>query len=65
MADGFEEAGRRVAPGFAGLILLEATRQAYARVRPRGAAATVPATPVLQPAPATRGGALAPHDERR
>jgi SAM-dependent methyltransferase len=62
-ADGFEEIGRRVAPGFAGLILLDATRQAYARVRPRGAVATVPATSALQPAAATRGGALAPHRE--
>ena len=58
MADGFEEVGRRIAPGFAGLILLEATRQAYARVRPKGATAAVPASAALQPAPATRGGAL-------
>ncbi|WP_125256119.1 class I SAM-dependent methyltransferase [Brevundimonas fluminis] len=57
-ADGFEEIGRRVAPGFAGLILLEATRQAYARVRPSGAVATVPVTPGLQPAPAARGARL-------
>lgn len=63
MADGFEEAGRRLAPGFAGLILLEATRQAYARVRPRGAVATSPVTPALRPAPATRGGALASRHE--
>jgi SAM-dependent methyltransferase len=54
-ADGFEQVGRRVAPGAAGVILLEATRQAYARVLPGGAVATVPVrTPALQPQPATR-----------
>jgi len=42
-------------PGAAGVILLEATRQAYARIRPGGAVATVPVlTPSLQPQPATR-----------
>lgn len=62
-ADGFEEVGRRVAPGVAGLILLEATRQAYARVRPSGAVAPAPATRGLQPAPAARGARLAARDE--
>ncbi len=54
-ADGFEQVGRRVAPGAAGVILLEATRQAYARVHP--GTATAPATvraPALQPQPASR-----------
>lgn len=55
LADGFEHVGRRVAPGFAGVILLEATRQAYARVRPSGHGARVRvATGSLQPQPATR-----------
>ena len=36
LADGFEQVGRRITPGAAGLILLEATRQAYARIRPSG-----------------------------
>lgn len=55
LADGFEHVGRRVAPGFAGVILLEATRQAYARARPSGHGARVRvATGTLQPQPATR-----------
>ncbi len=56
MADGFEQIGRRIAPGAAGVILLEATRQAYARIRPSGAAQRVRVeAPGLQPQPATRG----------
>ncbi len=54
-ADGFEQIGRRVMPGAAGVILLEATRHAYARVHPGGA--TAPAAvlaPALQPQPASR-----------
>lgn len=55
LADGFEQVGRRVLPGAAGVILLEATRQAYARVRPGGATAPVPAlAPALHPQPASR-----------
>ena len=54
-ADGFEQVGRRVLPGAAGVILLEATRQAYARVHPGGAVATAPVlAPALQPQPASR-----------
>jgi len=53
LADGFEQVGNRLMPGAAGVILLEATRQAYARIRP--AAATAPAmASSLQPVPATR-----------
>ncbi len=55
LADGFEQVGKRVLPGAAGVILLEATRQAYARIRPGGA--TAPATalaPSLQPQPLGR-----------
>ena len=54
-ADGFEQIGRRVLPGAAGVILLEATRQAYARVHPGGAVATAPVlAPALNPQPASR-----------
>ena len=55
LADGLEQIGRHVMPGAAGVILLEATRQAYARVRPGGAVATVPVrTSALAPQPASR-----------
>jgi hypothetical protein len=51
-------------PGAAGVILLEATRQAYARIRPGGAVATVPVmTPAMQPQPASRSARDRPdHD---
>ncbi|HYC98253.1 class I SAM-dependent methyltransferase [Brevundimonas sp.] len=53
--DGFEQIGRRVMPGAAGVILLEATRQAYARVHPGSATAPVTVlTPALHPQPASR-----------
>lgn len=71
LADGFEQIGKRIIPGAAGVILLEATRQAYARIRPGGAVATVPVrTQALQPQPASRssrdlsGGDLAGSRER-
>lgn len=55
LADGLEQIGKHVLPGAAGVILLEATRQAYARARPGGAVATAPvARPALQPQPASR-----------
>lgn len=55
LADGLEQIGRHVMPGAAGVILLEATRQAYAHARPGGAVATVPVrAPTLQPQPASR-----------
>ncbi len=56
LADGLEHVGRRLAPGTAGVILLEATRQAYARIQ-GGAGATVQALsplPALRPQPAGR-----------
>lgn len=57
LADGFEQIGKRIMPGAAGVILLEATRREYARIRPGGAVATVPVmTPALQPQPANRSG---------
>jgi SAM-dependent methyltransferase len=52
LADGFEQVGRRIAPNTAGVILLEASRQAYARIRPSGLAQRVPARPALTPQPA-------------
>ena len=55
LADGFEQVGRRILPGAAGVILLEATRQAYARVHPGAAAVAAPVrAPALQPQPASR-----------
>lgn len=54
-AEGFEQVGRRIMPGAAGLILLEATRQAYARVRPSAAAvASLEAAEAAAPQPAAR-----------
>jgi SAM-dependent methyltransferase len=60
-AEGFEQAGSRLWPGFAGLVLMEAVKQTYA-VKPKGHRARVRVRPVLAPAPA--GGApisQAPH----
>ena len=55
LADGFEQVGRRLMPGAAGVVLLEATRQAYARIRPGTATAPVAAlNPALQPQPSSR-----------
>ena len=54
LADGFEQVGRRVLPGAAGVILLEATRQAYARVHPGSAVADARVlAPALRPQPAS------------
>ncbi|RZJ18307.1 MAG: methyltransferase domain-containing protein [Brevundimonas sp.] len=55
MADGLEQIGRRLIPGAAGVILLEATRHAYARARPVGQTRRVRGeTPGLTPQPAGR-----------
>lgn len=55
MADGFEQIGRRIVPGAAGVILMEATRQAYARIMPGAAAERASAlAPALQPQPSAR-----------
>ena len=63
-SDGFEQAGSRLWPGFAGLLLMEAVKQTFA-VKPRGSRAPVRSIrPVLVPA---RGGAptgLTPHQGR-
>lgn len=53
LAEPLEPVGRRIAPGAAGLILLEAARHSYARIRPKGSAQAVLApAPALQPQPA-------------
>jgi SAM-dependent methyltransferase len=58
-AEGFEQAGSRLWPGFAGLVLMEAVKQTFA-VKPKGhrVRARV-AKPVLAPAP---GGAAVTRD---
>lgn len=55
LADGIEQVAPYVAPGTAGVILLEASRQAYARIRPGGATerVRVPAA-ILSPQPVSR-----------
>jgi SAM-dependent methyltransferase len=53
-AEAFEQAGSRIWPGFAGLVLMEAVKQTYA-VKPRGhRARNRIAQPVLNPLPAGR-----------
>ena len=55
MADIFEQVGKYVVPGAAGVILMEATRQAYARIRPVTAAQpALSVSPGLQPQPAAQ-----------
>jgi SAM-dependent methyltransferase len=50
-AEGFEQVGSRVWPGFAGLLLMEAVKQTFA-VKPKGARVAVRvARPVLLPSP--------------
>src|SRR6185503_2134429 len=51
-AEGFEQTGSRLWPGFAGLLLMEAVKQTFA-VKPKGHVARVRrARPLLAPAPA-------------
>ncbi len=51
-AEGFEQAGSRLWPGFAGLVLMEAVKQTYA-VKPKGVRVKAKvARPVLAPTPA-------------
>lgn len=60
LADGIERLGGAIAPGTAGVILLEASRQAYARIRPGGATQKVAvAAPGLAPQPSGRYGEVA------
>lgn len=66
LADGIERIGGLVAPGAAGVILLEASRQAYARIRPSGATRRAQAAPELAPLPAGRtADRLSPSIESR
>ncbi len=58
-AEGFEQAGSRLWPGFAGLLLMEAVKQTFA-VKPRGARARVAAAPVLAPAGGAAPASRAP-----
>ena len=63
-ADGFEQAGSRLWPGFAGLLLMEAVKQTFA-VKPHGARARVRiARPVLLPAPGAAPAGSSPHRDR-
>jgi hypothetical protein len=55
-AEPFEQAGSRLWPGFAGLLLMEAVKQTYA-VKPRAVRARAALRPALAPtagAPVTR-----------
>ena len=49
-AEGFEQAGSRLWPGFAGLLLMEAVKQTFA-VKPKAMRVRGAARPVLAPAP--------------
>ncbi|WP_337186942.1 class I SAM-dependent methyltransferase [Phenylobacterium sp.] len=67
-AEGFEQAGSRLWPGFAGLLLMEAVKQTFA-VKPKGTRARVRAArPALAPSPAaapvSRTPDAPPHRER-
>jgi SAM-dependent methyltransferase len=59
-AEGFEQIGSRLWPGFAGLLLMEAVKQTFA-VKPKGLGARVRrARPLLAPAPAGAPSGVAP-----
>jgi SAM-dependent methyltransferase len=59
-AEGFEQIGSRLWPGFAGLLLMEAVKQTFA-VKPKGLGARVRrARPLLAPAPAGAPSGAAP-----
>lgn len=63
-AEGFEQAGSRFWPGFAGLLLMEAVKQTFA-VKPKGSRARArAASPVLLPAPGGAPVGSAPHRRR-
>jgi SAM-dependent methyltransferase len=49
-AEGFEQTGSRLWPGFSGVLLMEAVKQTFA-VKPRAVRARVPARGLLSPAP--------------
>jgi len=49
-AEGFEQAGSRLWPGFSGVLMMEAVKQTFA-VKPRAVRARVPARGLLSPVP--------------
>jgi SAM-dependent methyltransferase len=60
-AEGFEQTGSRLWPGFAGLLLMEAVKQTFA-VKPKGHAARVRrARPLLAPAPVSQAEGTLTH----
>jgi SAM-dependent methyltransferase len=62
-AEGFEQAGSRLWPGFAGLLLMEAVKQTFA-VKPQGHRIRA-ARPVLLPAPGVPATSVRPLAQRR
>ncbi len=58
-AEGFEQAGSRLWPSFAGLLLMEAVKQTFA-VKPKGARARVRTVQILSPAPGAVPASRAP-----
>lgn len=63
-AEGFEQVGSRIWPGFAGIVLVEAVKQTFA-VKPKGQRAKAPARrPILLPAPGAAPVSHAPLDRR-
>ncbi|WP_339933750.1 methyltransferase domain-containing protein [uncultured Brevundimonas sp.] len=63
LADGFEQVGRHLFPSAAGVIMLEATRQAYARIRVHGATQTIrQRAPGLFPQPVNQMPGPGPND---
>ena len=64
-AEGFEQAGSRLWPRFAGLLLMEAVKQTFA-VKPKGQRARVRgARPVLAPVPGAQPVSREPALRRR
>jgi len=62
-AEGFEQVGSRLWPGFAGIVLMEAVKQTFA-VKPKGVRARVP-RPVLAPAGVAPASRVAPRSLER
>jgi SAM-dependent methyltransferase len=59
-AEGFEQAGSRLWPGFAGLVLMEAVKQTFA-VKPKGVRVRARvAKPILAPAPGAQPASRTP-----
>lgn len=64
LAEGWDSLARRIAPGSAGVMLLEAGRRAYAPIRPGLAEQAVAALGDLAPQPVPSPSGLAPAPER-